>query len=310
MNTRMVVVVVALLVATSARAEIVSTGGNAVQIAPPASVELDALQSNTQIPAFDERQAVTLGNALAVNITAPGIYDESADLTPGTIPAGTVVSSHLIHFDIIFEGAAIGSTGSVTFRDRILGVILNDADVDDSDFLGAPGTTYPPAGIQFRGAELDENDLIEVGCNTIRVELESFQVLDHIRVITAHEDSSCDGHEEGEGCTPGYWKQCDSSNKILALRRIFQWLKAGVLPIASVNKTFGVKFFPYVNLCEATNLGGGGVKRLARQGVAALLNAKHPDVDYPLSPDEVIELVRQGDADTLEQFNELGCPLR
>jgi hypothetical protein len=200
----------------------------------------------------------------------------------------------------------------VTFDGRILGVIIDDADVDASDFLGAPGTAYPPAGIQFRGAELFENDLIEVGCNTIRVELESFQVLDHVRVITAPNDSSCDEHDEHNGCSPGYWKQCDSSNKLLALRRILQWLRAGVLPIANVNRTFGVKFFPNVDLCEATNLGGGGVKRLARQGVAALLNAKHPKVDYPLTPDEVIELVRKGDADTLERFNEpeLGCPLR
>jgi hypothetical protein len=305
----MLVAVVVLLVSASARAEVVSTGGAAVEIAPPPSVEIDVLQSNTEIRVFDERQAVTLGDPLAVNISAPGIYDEPADLTPGTIPAGTVIDSHLIHYDIIFEGAAINATGSATFDGRILGVILGDADVDASDFLGAPGTAYPPAGVQFRGAELDENDLIEVGCDTIRVELESFQVLDHVRVITAPNES-CDGHDEHEGCSHGYWKQCDSHNKILALRRILQWLRAGIIPFANVNRTFGVKVLPNVNLCDATNLNGGGVRKLAREGVAALLNAKHPKIDYPLTPGQVVELVRQGDADTLEEFNELGCPLR
>jgi len=303
MHAKLMVVVVALLVATSARSEIVSTGGSAVQIAPPASVDVNVLESNTQIRAFDEQQAVTLAAPLAVNISAPGVYDDPADLTPATIPAGSVISSHLVHFDIIFEGAAIGATGTVTFRDRILGVIINDADVDATDFLGAPGTTYPPAGIQFRGAELDENDLVEVGCDFIRVELESFQILDHVRVITAH-DNPC-----GQACSPGYWKHCDG-NDAKARRRIAQFLAAGYSPTAKLNATFGTTFFPNATLCEGANLNGGGVRSLARHAVAALLSASHPDIDYPLTPAEVIALVRAGKAGTISDLNELPCPLK
>jgi hypothetical protein len=298
-----------LLLASGARAEIVATSGAAVQIAAPPSVELNVLQSDTEIRVFDEQQAVTLSDPLTVDISLPGVYEDPADLTPAVIPAGTQIDSHLVHFDIVFAGTAISAEGTVTFRDRILGVILEDADVDASDFLGATGTAYPPAGLVFRGAELFETDLIEVGCNTVRVEIESFETLDHIRVITARDDGSCDGHQDGEGCSHGYWKQCDSRNKLLALRRIFQWLRAGVLPIANVNRTFGVRFFPNVDLCDATNLNGGGVRKLAREGVAALLNAKHPKIDYPLTPGEVVDLVRKGDADTLAELNELGCPL-
>jgi len=158
MKTRMLVAAVVLLIAASGRAEIVGTGGAAVEIAPPPSVDLDALESDTEVRTFEELQVVTLGAPLVVNISAPGVYDDAADVTPATIPAATVISSHLVHFDIVFQGAPGAATGSVTFRDRILGVIVDDADLDATDFLGAPGTTYPQPGIQFRGFELFELD--------------------------------------------------------------------------------------------------------------------------------------------------------
>ena len=54
---------------------------------------------------------------------------------------------------------------------------------------------------------------------------------------------------------------------------------------------------------------GGDLNRLARHGASGLLNAAHPDVDYPLTLAEVIAAVQAGDADLLEWANELGCPL-
>jgi hypothetical protein len=281
MNAKMLVGVVALLVAASVRAEVVSTGGNAVQIAPPASVDVNVLESNTQIRAFDEQQAVTLAAPLAVNISAPGVYDDPADLTPATIPAGSVISSHLVHFDI--TRGRRSARREPTFRDRSSA---------SSTMPTTPLTTYPPAGIQFRGAELDENDLVEVGCDFIRVELESFQILDHVRVITAHDDPC------GQACSPGYWKHCDG-NDAKARRRIAQFLAAGYSPTAKLNATFGTTFFPNATLCEGANLNGGGVRSLARHAVAALLSASHPDIDYPLTPEKVIALVRAGKAGTI-----------
>jgi hypothetical protein len=68
-------------------------------------------------------------------------------------------------------------------------------------------------------------------------------------------------------------------------------------------------FDPNITLETAVNLGGGGANRLARHGVAALLSAAHPGVGYPLSVAEVIAAVQAGNADLLEQSNELGCPL-
>jgi hypothetical protein len=54
---------------------------------------------------------------------------------------------------------------------------------------------------------------------------------------------------------------------------------------------------------------GGEEMSLARQGTAALLNAAHPDVDYPLAVAQVIALVQAGDVNTLSEYNELVCPL-
>jgi hypothetical protein len=101
-----------------------------------------------------------------------------------------------------------------------------------------------------------------------------------------------------EGCTPGFWKN-----------HLSLW-PAPYLPSADFDATFGVDLFnPNITLGTAINLGGGGVRKLARHGVAALLSAAHPGVDYPLTVAQVIAAVQAGDEDTLAAFNELGCPL-
>jgi len=85
-----------------------------------------------------------------------------------------------------------------------------------------------------------------------------------------------------EGCTPGFWKNHLSS-----------W--SGYAPGADFDTTFGVNFFtPNITLLQAVNLGGGGIRALARHGVAALLNAASGDVDYAYTEAQVIDIV-QGD---------------
>lgn len=85
-----------------------------------------------------------------------------------------------------------------------------------------------------------------------------------------------------EGCTPGYWK-----NHLRA------WGPTGFKPTDDFDTVFGVNAFnPDLNLMQAVNLGGGGLKALARHAVAALLNASHPDVESPMTPSEVIAAVQ------------------
>lgn len=104
-----------------------------------------------------------------------------------------------------------------------------------------------------------------------------------------------------DGCTPGFWKN-----------HLDAWGPTGFSPSDDFDTVFFNEvglFNPDITLDDAINARGGGVKKLARHGTAALLSAAHPDVDYPLDVAGVISAVRAGDADTLADFNELNCPL-
>lgn len=100
-----------------------------------------------------------------------------------------------------------------------------------------------------------------------------------------------------EGCTPGYWKN-----------HLEDWPTTGYSPGDYFNTVFGVSYFDYdYTLEDAINQGGGGIKKIARHGTAALLSASHPDVNYPYTPAEVISMVQAGNIDPLVDANELGC---
>jgi len=102
-----------------------------------------------------------------------------------------------------------------------------------------------------------------------------------------------------EGCTPGYWKN-----------HLGSWPPTGYSPNDNFDTVFGVNYFdPDITLEQAVNARGGGLNKLARHGTAALLNAAHPGLAYPLSVAEVMALVQYGLADSLANFNEYGCPL-
>ena len=115
-----------------------------------------------------------------------------------------------------------------------------------------------------------------------------------------------------EGCTLGYWKNhtnrwCDSYRTCDRFGDVF---------------TNAPERLANLTLLEALNLGGGGIYNLARQGVAALLNACGGDVNYAGYEDDtqlVIDAVNQAYAiggtapgtlaSQLDTFNNTGCPL-
>lgn len=112
-----------------------------------------------------------------------------------------------------------------------------------------------------------------------------------------------------QGCTPGFWRQ---------EQHFDEWVPTGFAPTDSFNTVFGrIVFTPDITLEEALQLGGGGINALARAAVAALLNATHPDVNYPLTAGEVIGMFQEafdsGDfeetAEELDALNNAGCPL-
>ena len=67
-------------------------------------------------------------------------------------------------------------------------------------------------------------------------------------------------------------------------------------------------FDPDITLHDAIWAKGGGVNKIARHGTAGLLNALHPAVNYPFTPEEVIAAVQAGDVDGLVYYNEMTVP--
>jgi hypothetical protein len=105
--------------------------------------------------------------------------------------------------------------------------------------------------------------------------------------------------EDTEGCTPGFWRN-----------HLTHWDATPYSPDDLVNDTFGCDLVPDDDLTlgeviDAPQTYGA----LAFHAIAALLNATHPDVDFGLDSDEVIEAACDGDKDTLSENNEEGCPL-
>ena len=112
--------------------------------------------------------------------------------------------------------------------------------------------------------------------------------------------------EEGDACTPGYWKNIRMHG--------CEWAAAGYAPNDDFDTVFGVDWFtPDKTLhqaLKAKNSEGGGCGKTARHGTAALLNAANPDVDYPMTVSEVIDAVRACDGNLLAGYNEeFPCPL-
>ncbi|WP_295337087.1 T9SS type A sorting domain-containing protein [Flavobacterium sp.] len=138
----------------------------------------------------------------------------------------------------------------------------------------------------------------------------TFTVTDNCQTVSCTARFSVDTC--GEGCTLGYWKShtdrwCPSYRTCDLFGAVFT-----NAPSSLANLT----------LLQALNLGGGGINNLARQGVAALLNACSDEVDYAGFQDvtqDVIDAVNQAFAtggnapgflaSQLDEFNNIGCPL-
>lgn len=186
-----------LAIPSFAGAAIVSTTG-AVQFvaAPPADVSSNQWESNTIIRAFDERQQLVLPQDLAVDVTVPGTSPSatSTNLSPGTIPAGTRINSYALHYDVVGTRAtdnALEATGSVTFGEDILGIIVLSEDLNSSNaLLGLPGVTYsggPDHGLEINPAGGGTSDVItlEPDDRTVTLDLFNASFADDLRVITA-----------------------------------------------------------------------------------------------------------------------------
>ena len=176
-----------LSLAPASLAAITATTGNITVVPAPASVAVGAIENNTTIGAFDERQRRVLTQPLNLDITAVGNYDSGKPaLTPGTVPAGTTINSHFLHADIIGAGP-ITLSGTITFDQPILGIEITDGALDVTDNpLGAPGTTYA-TGTADRGLDFSLGDKIALmpGRRDIQISVDVLNIADQIRIVTA-----------------------------------------------------------------------------------------------------------------------------
>jgi hypothetical protein len=174
---------------SASQAAIISFSGNLSIVPTPASVDLDAYESDDVLIVFSEQQNVLLQDDLRVNFTEPGLYDDRSDL-PTPVPriaAGTLVDSYFLHADPVTGG--ILYSGSITFDTDVLGVIVGGVLLDESDdIIGSPTTFYAwdyyGAG---RGLALSGRDTIELSLDrrTITFSFTTRRLMDEVRVITA-----------------------------------------------------------------------------------------------------------------------------
>ena len=153
-------------------------------ISAPPSAQLNKLTSATLIREWDEQQRVTLGTALGVDLVAGGTYTKTSQVPAAgsvSIPAGTVVDSHLIHADA--PGKQTEIRGTITYAQPIVGVIIKSANLDKTDAVfGATGTVYQK-NHALRGLELSPDVLIFSG-NTLELRSTTYDAWDEVRVFT------------------------------------------------------------------------------------------------------------------------------
>jgi len=164
-------------------ASIISWDGSIEKTSEPSDLSLGAYESSEYIRVFDEKQNYVLEEDLYVDlfVTIGGTFDSEDDLTSGTIPAGTHINSHLVHFDPIDYNTTI-LEGSITFDQRIIGVILKLDSLQNSDFLGF-ADTFDNDGL--RGLEWGyDSFVISDDLKTLSMHLHTNVRLDNIRILT------------------------------------------------------------------------------------------------------------------------------
>jgi hypothetical protein len=199
-------ILIFLAICASSYASIITTAGVTVLPAPPASVQLNQLQSNTDIFAFQENSNLDLSAPLLVDVTAPGLYDSLSDipLLPSTIAAGTRVNTYYLSADpdlnLISLDFVLFSGRSVTFSpgETVIGIQFLEPTLLLGELaVGAPGTAYPPLPVGF-GLELTNllvdpaNDSFSLSADRSTVGLDLITGggldtggVDQIRIITS-----------------------------------------------------------------------------------------------------------------------------
>lgn len=239
----------------------------------------------------------------------------SADVLPALMVTKQCTDAAAFGMPILFDGT-VSNTGNVA----LLGVIVVDdngtpGDVSD-DVTFSLGDLAPGASATYSGSY---NPGV-AGPSTNTVLASASDAVESLPVSSDPASATCMVPPPGfEGCTPGFWKNSAGS-----------WV--GYSPSQTVGSVFSVPGSPAAlqalagdSLMTALNYGGGdslagSAQILLRAAVASVLNASHPDVDFPRSAAAVIAEVNAALASkdrsvilalatALDNDNNLGCDL-
>ncbi|MBN2187220.1 MAG: hypothetical protein JW732_07215 [Dehalococcoidia bacterium] len=207
--------VIALVVALGATGVFAAvkyvTGDMVFLYSPPASVVAGALESSDEVYVFNEKQNVFLSSDL--------LTDDSK-----TIPAGTSVNSHLVHFDPVgVANVVISVSGTVNFDGDILGLYTTNDGLDGTDAtFGLTGTAYPTGSPRFLEVTGVNADTATVDGSKLAVDLHANTGIDQIRVITRPHTPTWVGGE------------VQSVDKI---ELVWQWIKGILLQVFGLNSS-------------------------------------------------------------------------
>lgn len=188
LTTAVVIALSSFPAASPSRAAISAAGGGAVVGAacfPTSIVWTDPASpsSDTAVFGFNEQTNILLPGGTPVDIlVVPGDYEDPGDLTPGLLPDGCYVDVDYIHYLPANPPAA--AEARFTFAHPIIGVVVEDATHDATNFLGCPATDYGTCLGSYCGMELQTADRIRVRNQSVRVDLDALEYGDRVRVIT------------------------------------------------------------------------------------------------------------------------------
>jgi len=161
--------------------------GDVNMIFPPADVTANARTNNRKALLFREQVDTALSSDLTVQAYLPGNYSAPASPQSRVLNAGRVVTSYFLHADVTNDAATPTlMSGSITFNERILGVIFGGDFTPSDALLGVAGTTYETTA--GHGADLsDGTDSFRISNSRTRLDFSLFVngITDQIRIITA-----------------------------------------------------------------------------------------------------------------------------
>ena len=169
------------------QASAMSVTGDVNTIYAPASVQSNDRTNNRKALLFAESVDTELASNLQVEAYMPGVYDATSSPVGRTLAAGRTVTSYFLHADVDKDAATPTlMTGSITFNDKILGVIFEHFDASDA-LVGAPGTAYETT--RGHGVDLADpyGDTFRISNNRMRLDFSFYVsgITDQIRIITA-----------------------------------------------------------------------------------------------------------------------------